>query len=461
VITTDTIRAEVERNIDSYLETLFKLLRQRSISAQGDGVEECARLVAEVMADAGIESRVMATAGFPVVFGEVRRPDAAGTLLIYGHYDVQPPEPYEAWQTPPFEPSVRGGRVYARGAGDNKGQFLAHILAYKLLADLGEVPALNLKFLIEGEEESGSVNLGGFMREHRDTLVADAVYAADGPMHLSGRPVVFFGLRGMLNVEVRVRGANRDLHSGNFGGPVPNAIWRLVELLETMRDDDGRVLIDGFYDEVAAPTAFELDLLESIPFDEVAIKRDLDIDYFDGPPEASYYEKLMFYPTLNLQGITGGYTGPGKKSVIPSEAIARLECRLVPNQTPDEVFEKIERHIHYRIPDATVNAVEGTLPSKTSPELPVSRAVVASVGEAFGVEPVVYPLLGASGPNFLFTDELGLPAVWTTYANPDENNHAPNENLTIEAFKNGIVASARLLSDLGASGALRERGGRM
>jgi acetylornithine deacetylase/succinyl-diaminopimelate desuccinylase-like protein len=456
--TSEQIRQTVERNADRYQETLFRLLRQRSISAQGDGVEECASLVAETLTELGIDSRVMATAGFPVVFGEVRHPDARETLLIYGHYDVQPPEPYDAWVSPPFEPEVRNGRIYARGAGDNKGQFLAHILAYHTLVELGAAPALNMKFLIEGEEESGSTNLGGFIREHRNLIAADAVYAADGPMHPSGRPVVFFGLRGMLTVEVRVRGANRDLHSGNFGGPVPNGIWRMVDLLQSMRDDEGRVLIDGFYDDVAGPTAFEQGLLDAIPFDEEAVKENLAIAYFDGPPEAGYYEKLMFYPTLNLQGIGGGYVGPGKKSVIPSECIARLECRLVPNQTPDSVFRAIERHIHYRIPDAVVTAVEGTLPSKTSPELPYSRAVVRSVGEAFGVDPVVMPLLGASGPNFLFTDELGLPAVWTTYANADEDNHAPNENISVDAFKRGIVASARLLTDLAASGALKDRG---
>ncbi len=444
MIQVETLRNEVDSRFDDYLETLYRLLRQPSISAQGVGVDECAELVAETLREAGIESRILQTEGSPVAFGEVGPDDAPFTLLVYGHYDVQPPEPLDEWHSDPFEPTIRDGRIYARGVGDNKGQFLGSILAFKLLRELGGAPDIKLKFLIEGEEENGSKNLRAFVNANRELLSADAFFAADGPMHPSGRPVVFFGVRGMLAAEVKVRGANRDLHSGNWGGPIPNGAWKLVELLSTMRTPDGRAAIEGFYDGVHPPTEFEQQLLAEIPFDEASAKKHLGITEFDGPAEMSYYEKIMFQPTLTIAGLNSGYTGAGKKSVIPSEAVVRLECRLVPGQQPDQVLEAIEQHVRMYIPDAEITKLAGQPPSKTSPELPVSRMAAASMEEAYGAPPVVMPLLGATAPNYVFTDDLGLPAIWTTYANYDEDNHAPNENMTLQAFRDGIVASAVL-----------------
>lgn len=437
-----TIREAIEKHKDEYLETLFRLLRQPSISTQGVGVEECAALVAEILEANGISARIMPTAGLPVVYGERKAADDAPTVLIYGHYDVQPPEPYEEWISPPFEPEIRDGRIYARGAGDNKGQFVAHILALKLLDDLGLMPKLNVKFLLEGEEESSSPNLPPFIEQHRDLLKADLLYAADGPMHPTDRPVVFFGLRGNLKMELIAVGANRDLHSGNFGGPVPNPAWTLVQLLATMRSPEGRVLIEGFYDNVVPPTDYERELIARMPFDADAVKRDLGIDEFDGPPELSYYEKVMFQPTLTITGFNTGYTGTGAKSVIPSRAVLKLESRTVPNQTADEIYAKIERHVKQHAPGVSIRKLAGTYPSRTSPELPVSRAIVAAVGEAWGVEPVVTPAIGGSSPNYLFTNVLGIPAIWATYAPADENNHAPNENIRVDDYFKGILASA-------------------
>ncbi|HET9016250.1 MAG TPA: M20/M25/M40 family metallo-hydrolase [Thermomicrobiaceae bacterium] len=433
-----------------FLDTLFRLLRQPSISTQGVGVEECAALVRDVLCEHGVPARLIGTDGYPVVYGELTAGSDANTLLIYGHYDVQPPEPYEAWDSPPFEPTIRDGRIYARGAGDNKGQFLAHVLALKLLADRGRLPRLNVKFLIEGEEENGSPNLPAFVERHAELLRADLFYAADGPAHLSGRPVVFFGLRGTLKLELESHGANRDLHSGNFGGPVPNPVWTLARLLATMRDADGRVTIDGFNDRVRRPTDYERGLVDAIPFDDGAFKANLGITAFDGPADQPYFEKIMFQPTLNVTGIAGGYAGKGAKSVIPSRAIAKLESRLVADQTPDEVFAAIERHVRRHAPEVTIRNLGGELPSKTSPELPVSRLVVEAVRDAYGVEPVVMPTLGASGPNHLFTDVLKIPAVWTTYGPPDENNHAPNESMTLASFFNGIRASVLVLERFAA-----------
>ncbi|HYM70732.1 MAG TPA: M20/M25/M40 family metallo-hydrolase [bacterium] len=435
---------------DEFIATLFRLLRQPSISTQDIGVAECASLVVAVLQEHGLAARLLPTDGHPVVYAERRVSEDANTLLIYGHYDVQPPEPLDAWLSPPFDPTIRDGRIYARGAGDNKGQFLAHVLALRLLDELGRPPRLNVKFLIEGEEENSSPHLPAFVAAHAGTLAADALFAADGPMHLSNRPIVFFGLRGILTMELEAVGPNRDLHSGNFGGPVPNPIWTLVELLGTMRSPEGRATIDGFYDRVVPPTAYERDAMAGIPFDAGASKADLGIDEFAGPAELSYFEKIMFQPTLNITGIAGGYAGAGSKTVIPSRAVVKLETRLVPNQDPAEIFAKVERHVRAHAPHVTIRSLGGTRPSKTSPELPVSRAVTQAIADAYGVPPVVMPVLGASGPNYLFTDVLCMPAICATYGPHDENNHSPNENMTIESFLSGICASAFVLERVAA-----------
>jgi acetylornithine deacetylase/succinyl-diaminopimelate desuccinylase-like protein len=444
------IEDAIEGRRDAFLNTLFRLLRQPSISAQGIGVTECAELTRAVLEEHGIKGRVMPTAGLPVVYGERYAGEDANTILIYGHYDVQPPEPYEAWISPPFEPTIRDGRIYARGSADNKGQFLAHILAIKVLADLGRLPRLNIKLLLEGEEESSSPNLPGFVESHRDLLKADLMFAADGPSHLSNRPIVFFGMRGNLKMALEAAGANRDLHSGNYGGPAPNPIWRLIDLLGTMRFPDGRATIEGFYDRVAPPTAFEREVMGRMPFDEVAFKQNLGIADFAGPKDLTYYEKIMFQPTLNITGIAGGYAGKGAKSAIPSRAVAKLETRLVCDMDPDETFSRIERHVRRYAPDVTIRKLAGTRPSKTCLDLPVSRMMVGAIADTYGVEPVIQPVLGGASPNYLFTNVLKMPAIWATYGPPDQNNHSPNENITLRSFFDGIRASALVLQRFAA-----------
>jgi acetylornithine deacetylase/succinyl-diaminopimelate desuccinylase-like protein len=443
------ISADIERAIekrrDEFLDTLFRLLRQPSISTQGIGVVECAELVKSILEEHGIGGRIMPTAGLPVVYGErIAGPDA-NTILVYGHYDVQPPEPYEVWVSPPFEPTIRGDRIFARGAGDNKGQFLAHILAIKVLADLGKLPRLNIKLLLEGEEESSSPSLPGFVESHRDLLMADCMFAADGPGHLTNRPIVFFGMRGNLKMELEATGSNRDLHSGNYGGPVPNPVWKLVDLFGTMRSPDGWVTIEGFYERVVPPTSSERDVMAKMPFDESAFKENLGIAEFAGPKDLSYYEKIMFQPTLNITGIAGGYAGKGAKSAIPSKAMAKLETRMVHAMDPDDTFAKIKRHVERYAPDVTIRKLAGTRPSKTSLDLPVSRMMIETIADAYGVEPVIQPVLGGASPNYLFTNVLKMPAIWVTYGPHDQNNHSPNENITVQSFFDGIRASALVL----------------
>ena len=443
----DEVLSYLTAHRDEHREILFELLRQPSISAHDAGVRECAALLATTIERQGIAARVIETRGQPVVYADLPGPPGAPTILFYGHYDVQPPDPLDEWVTPPFEPAIRDGRIYARGAGDNKGQLLAHVFASGAYLATGTPPPINVKLLFEGEEESGSPNLAEFFRRHRELLRADAVITADGPKHESGRAQVFFGVRGLLYVQLEAAGANRDLHSGNKGGLAPNPAMRLCQLAASMKTPDGRVAIEGFYDDVVGPTPYERELLGRIPFDEVEVKRDLGLAALERVGGLPHLEKLMFEPTLNICGFHSGYGGPGSKTVIPARATLKMDMRLVADQDPDDIYSKFVSHCDQQAPEVVVKRLgRGTPPSKTSPELPICqrvvRAVVAAAGDG---EPVVLPVLGGSMPDYLFTKVLGAPSIGVPYANPDENNHSPNENLGLAEFYAGIITSAHII----------------
>jgi acetylornithine deacetylase/succinyl-diaminopimelate desuccinylase-like protein len=380
-----------------------------------------------------------------------RRADAPGapTVLLYGHYDVQPPEPLEAWTSPPFEPTIRAGRVYARGAGDNKGQHFAQLLALEsLLAVHGALPC-NVVVLLEGEEEVGSPNLAQVARAYRERLAADLVITADGPVHESGRACVVCGVRGVISFELRARGANRDLHSGNFGGVAPNPLWTLVHLLATMKDARGAITIDGFYDNVRPPTEAERVALAALPLDVPAVLRDLGLRHMDQPLERGYVERLALWPTLTLNGLHGGYGGPGSKTVLPAEALAKCDIRLVEAQSVDEIFAKVEAHVRRHAPEVEFVRQGGMEPSKTPLDSPYVEPIRRGIAAAQGQAPLLVPALGGSLPDYVFTKLLGVPAFTVPYANADEANHAPDENLEVERFFAGIKTGAAMLSYLG------------
>lgn len=440
----------IDRNRERWLETLFTLLRQPSISMQDRGVGECAGLLAGLLQRAGIDSTLVETPGYPVVLGEAKGAESGlPTVLFYGHYDVQPPEPLEEWHSPPFEPTVRDGRIFARGAGDNKGQLLAHVLAVGSYLEMNAPLPVNVKFVFEGEEENGSPHLPSFVEHHREALAADLVYTADGGYHDSGRPMVCFGVRGMLALELEARGARSDLHSGNRGNIVPNPAWELVDLLHTMRDPHGRVLIEGFYDDVRNPTDVELELAAKMPFDREAFIEEMGLSESPIRDAADYGERLMFQPTFNIAGFASGYTGPGVKTIIPSKATLKMDVRLVADQRPDDIFVKISDHVTRHAPQITTRRVGSMEPSRTSPELEISKHIISAVEHTRGQEPVIAPSLGGSLPDYVWTRILGVPSLLVPYANPDENNHAPNENLEVEAFFAGIKTTASVLEALG------------
>jgi acetylornithine deacetylase/succinyl-diaminopimelate desuccinylase-like protein len=441
----------IEQNRQNFISRLIDYLRHPSISAYGEGMDEVADYLACWLNRLGLDTRLMPTPGWPLVLGTRIHSATKLTVLLYGHYDVQPPDPLEAWVTPPFEPIIRNGRIYARGAGDNKGQHFAQILAVEsLLACLGELPC-NVIVLLEGEEEMGSPHIDQFIREHKHELPADLVIISDGPVDVSGRSRLEFGVRGVISFDLHARGANVDLHSGNWGGVAPNPLWTLVHLLSTMKNKDGYVTIDGFYDNVDAPTEQERSALANLPIDIDAVKRELGLERFDAPLDRPFYDRLAFYPTLTINGIHGGYGGPGSKTVLPHEAIAKCDIRLVESQTVDEIFAKVEAHVKRHAPEVEFVRQDGMEPSKTPLDSPFAEPIFQAIVSAQGEEPLTVPAMGGSLPNYVFTKILKLPTFVVPYANSDEANHAPNENIEIERFVKGIRTGAAMLISLGAS----------
>jgi acetylornithine deacetylase/succinyl-diaminopimelate desuccinylase-like protein len=430
------------------LDDLFRLIAQPSISAQNIGVRECADLFIDLLGDAGFSARLMPTPAHPVVYAEWLGAPGRPTMLIYGHYDVQPPEPLDEWLSPPFEPTVRDGKIFGRGAGDNKGQIFAQIAAARAwLESTGGLP-VNVKFLIEGEEETGSPHLASFVAEHRDLLAADLVYTSDGPVHDDRHPQVVYGVRGLLYVELRARGASHDLHSGNWGGIAPNPAWTLVDLLATMRDGNGRVTIPGFYDDVQSVTPAFAAAMASIPLDQRQALATIGTDRLPPPDDLGYFERLMTTPTLNIAGFTSGYGGPGTKTVIPSTATVKMDMRLVPVQSADDIFAKFAAHVARHAPEVEVLRLGSMEPSYTPLEHPFAAVVREAVSIGFGVSPIDVPLLGGSLPDAVFTRSLGLPSFLVPYANADERNHAPNENIEVSRFFAGVRTAAALFACL-------------
>ena len=436
----------IQENRDRFLEELFTLLRQRSISATGEGVEDCAQLLAGMMREVGILTQILPWKRNPFILGEVSNPDATRTVLIYGHYDVQPPEPLEEWISPPFEPEVRDGKIFGRGTGDNKGQLFADLKGIEsILRTKGELP-VNVKLLFEGEEEISSPSLASFVEAHKDLLACDLVYCADGHMHYGAVPEIIFGVRGILYLELISRGPNRDLHSGMYGGVSPNPNERLARLLTELKAPDNHININGFYDAIVPPTDFEREALSRIPYTDEEILADLGISEIPGDPKISSLEKLMFQPTLNANGFRGGYLGEGSKTIIPRDATLKIDIRLVANQDPDDIFQKFTAFLHQRGYDDIEVIRHGAMPPCRTPlDHPIAQPVIEAVRETEDEEPRLIPCLGGSLPNAEFEKILGVPNIFVPYAQTDENNHAPNERLALDNFYWGIRTMARVL----------------
>jgi acetylornithine deacetylase/succinyl-diaminopimelate desuccinylase-like protein len=439
----------IEKNRQAFMDRLFDYLRMASISAYGEGIEEVADYLVKWLEEIGLNVELVATPGYPVVVARNHKQPGKPTLLIYGHYDVQPPDPLEAWVSPPFEPTIRNGRIYARGVGDNKGQHFANLLGIEtLLKCSGSLPC-NVTIVLEGEEEIGSPHMAGFVNDHLDLLRSDLAIVSDGPVDESGRWRLEFGVRGIVSFELRARGANRDVHSGNWGGVVPNPLWTLVHLLATMKNERGEITIDGIYEHVLPQNELEREAVAQMPIDVEKIKEELELVYLDEPVERPYYDRLGFYPTLTINGMHGGYAGPGSKTVLPHEAFAKCDIRLVSEQTTEEIFKKVEAHVRRYAPEVKVIRQGGMEPSKTPLDSPFAEPIFQAMTLAQGEPPLRVPAMGGSLPNYIFTKIMGIPAFVVPYANADEANHAPNENMEVERFYKGIRTSAAILTFLG------------
>lgn len=444
----EAVFAYIQQQQERSLARLFEYLRMPSISAHGLGIQENAHYLQQLLQQMGFEAQIMPTAGWPMVLARRHPHPHKPTLLLYGHYDVQPPDPLERWESPPFEPTLRNGRIYARGAGDNKGQHFAQLLALESwLQTAGELP-INVTVLLEGEEEIGSPHAAAFIEQHRQLLACDLVVTADGPVHDSGQSCIVFGVRGVVNFELRARGAKHDLHSGNWGGVAPNPLWDLVHLLSTLKTPQGHIAIQGFYDAVIPPTPAEQEAMAQLPLDLEALRQEPGLERLDAPTHRPYFERLMFWPTLTLNGFHGGYGGPGSKTVLPCEAVVKGDIRLVEAMTIAQVKQQFEQHLHQHGPNIELRWGHGMEPSKTPLESPYTPRLVQAIQEAQGRKPLLIPSAGGSLPDYVFTKILGVPAFGIPYANPDEANHAPNENLELWRFYQGIRTGAALLNAL-------------
>lgn len=448
------IDAFIENSKERFITELFGFLRQPSISTQQIGVPNCAQLLKNEMMRVGITTTIFETVQNPIIFGEMISTLSKKTLLLYGHYDVQPPEPLELWKSPPFDPVIREGRIYARGSSDDKGQLFTAVKAIEaILKTLGELPC-NVKLLFEGEEEIGSPNLEPFIIEHKDLLKADANIGLDGSIHETGRPQLILGLKGMAEATIRVRTANRDLHSGRAAA-VPSASWKLVWLLNKLKGDDNRVQVEGFYDDIREPLQEELEALNKIPVDTKDLLEFLNLhEFIDGVVDLKFLRKLLFDPTFNIQGIQSGYTLEGYKTVLPAEAFVKLDIRLVPDQDPDDILNKLAAFIkNINDPDITLEENRGAnlYPSRTPITDPFVKIVRNSTEAVYQTSPIILPSIAGSGPDYVFTRILGLPSIWVPCAPFDSNNHAPNENITIQGFITGIRTVARIMQDFAQS----------
>jgi acetylornithine deacetylase/succinyl-diaminopimelate desuccinylase-like protein len=438
------IRQYIEDHKQRLLDELFDLLRFPSVSADPKyktDVLNTAEYTAAKLREAGADNvEVCQTAGYPIVYGEKIIDSTKPTVLVYGHYDVQPPDPLELWKTPPFEPTVRDGKIYARGACDDKGQFYMHVKAFELMMQTNTLPC-NIKFMIEGEEEVGSNNLGIFVKANKQRLKADVVLISDTSMISMETPSLETGLRGLSYLEVEVTGPNRDLHSGVYGGAVANPATILAKMIASLHDDNNRINIPGFYDDVIDLTEAERNALNSAPYNEEEYKQDLDIAEVWGEEGYSTMERTGTRPTLEVNGIWSGYIGEGAKTVLPSKANAKISMRLVPNQGSEKITRLFTEHFNKIAPlyvKVKVTPHHGGEPVVTPTDSVAYQAAQRAIAEAFGVDPIPTRGGGSIPIVALFEAELGIKTVLMGFGLDSDALHSPNEKYDIYNYYKGI-----------------------
>ena len=457
----------VTRDLDDYLTAnderirreLFDLLAIPSVSARSEhdaDTRRTAEWIADSLRSAGLAATVHETAGHPVVVGEYRgAPAGAPTVLVYGHYDVQPAEPLDLWTSPPFTPTIRNGRIYARGAVDDKGQLFLHVKALEAyLAVRGQLP-VNVIVLAEGEEETGSEHLTPFVESHAELLRCDAVVISDSAMFAPGLPSVLSSLRGLAYFQIDVQGPAQDLHSGSYGGAVVNPAMALARILATMHDADGRIAIPGFYDAVREWPAHVREQMRGLPFEDETFREETGAVALGGERGYTVLERLWTRPTCEVNGLLSGYTGEGAKTVLPSKAMAKVSCRLVPDQDPVEVERLMAEHVRRVAPagvTVTVTPLHGGRPWRAELSGPLFDAARRALAAAFDREPVITGEGGSIPVVGDFERVLGAPVLLVGFGLPGENAHAPDEWMSVENFEKGMRAVAVLWEELSRNG---------
>ena len=441
-------------NADRFVDELKDFLRIRSVSADSafrGEMQKGAEFVRRQLVDAGLEAEIVPTAGHPIVFGEWRNAPGAPTVLVYGHYDVQPPDPLDQWVTPPFEPDVRDGCIYARGATDDKGQMLTHVKGVEAwLKSEGRLP-VNVLFVIEGEEEVGSDNLDRFLQANRERLKCDVVVVSDTSQYGPDMPAITYGLRGIMACEFTLRGPRQDLHSGVFGGSLANPANALAKVIAALHDAEGRVQIPGFYDDVVPLTKDEREKFAKLPFSEAAYLKELGIAAAWGEAGFSTTERRWARPTCDVNGIKGGYQGEGPKTIVPAVASAKLSCRLVPNQDPKRIEKALEAFLRSQCPPGIVlefqsyHGCPGLVSDPNSPYMASARRAIES---AFGVPPVMIREGGSIPVVGTFRELLDVDTLLLGWGQNTDNLHSPNEHFHLNDYQRGIRASAHLWQEL-------------
>ena len=444
---------------DHYLEELKTFLAIPSISALPEHAADtrrCAEWCADEMRRIGLQNvRLIDTPGHPVVYGDWLGAEGSPTILFYGHYDVQPVDPLELWESPPFEATIRDGEIYARGAADDKGQVFMHFKAIEAhMKQNGRLP-VNMKIILEGEEEVGSANLDNFIKASKELLKADVVVISDSGMFARGVPSICYGLRGLVYFQIDLRGSKSDLHSGSFGGAVANPNMVLANLLSQMKDRSGRIKITGFYDDVRDLTPEEKAQWKRLPFNDKRYAKELGAPKLFGETGYTTLERVWARPTFEVNGILGGFTGEGAKTVIPAVAMAKVSMRLVPNQDPDKIAELFEAYVKKIAPktvEVKVTRMHGGKAWMTEFNNPFVQAAGRAIEKGFGKEPVFTREGGSIPVVATFSEILGLPSVLFGVGLPDENAHAPNEKLDLGNFHGGVIASAYLYDEIAGIG---------
>ncbi len=441
----------LDAQLDASIAELSKLVAQPSVGAQNWGLEACAGIVAEMLETRGFRVETFSTGGAPVVYAE-RKGRGEKTFLIYNHYDVQPAEPLELWDSPPFEPSLRDGKLYGRGVSDDKGQFAARLLAIDALLAVDDELPCTIKFVIEGEEETSSTHLHDFILKNKHRLQADACLWEFGGVDNREIPMQYLGLRGICYVELSVETAKTDCHSGVGGSIFPNAAWRLVWALGTLKGPDERIRLPGFYDRILPPSPRDIELMEALPEVAHEYHEQYGVEHFlKGLTEGVELRVAeVFEPTCTICGLSSGYQGPGSKTVLPAQASAKVDFRLVPDQRPEEVLEMLRKHLDAEgFSDVSITYLGGESPARTEIDHPIVDLVVRTAEPVYGQKMQIVPMVGGSGPNHPFIHILNLPVVTGGAGYPGTLAHAPNENLRIDLYLKHARHVVRILKEFG------------